>query len=218
MPEQKLSADDLKARRDALKKECKDYVPRRGGYGCQHYAKKGACARPDYFMCVVWLKQNPDEAEAMHANRAAEQKKSLPVAPPAPAPPPRRASGPRSMKDTVDDRRIEPMRPPRNQAQNADVYDLSSYGVKKQDGQRPMLERPELLTEAAIEKLAATGLEVTVNTASGTEVTLVPRLTDQDRCELTYELARTLVMVLQVFPGATLTALTNPKKEEEEAS
>jgi hypothetical protein len=94
---------------------------------------------------------------------------------------------------------------------NAHVYDLSR--TVKSDGKRHLLDKPELLTEEAVEALIARNIEVTVKTDVGAEVVLVPKYTEQERCELSYRDARTLVMVLQVFPSATLEQITKPTEE-----
>lgn len=152
-------------------------------------------------MCEEWERRNPSQ---------------LPVAKSDPVTPPR-TPGPRatSMKDTVaDSAASEPPTPWKNSsARSAPVYDLSTIGRVQSDERRVLLERPELLTERAIDELSKAGFEITVTTTSGVEVTLVPDYTSQDRAELSFRNARTLVMVLQVFPGASIEALRKPNRE-----
>jgi hypothetical protein len=193
MAGRRLSREEVQKRRESLRSECRDYVPTRGGHQCQHYAGEGACKRPDYFMCVVWAKRNP---EAMyHVERPAKKSPS------------EKPSEPR--RDAVQPEEKYPSKPA-----TAQVYDLSAHGVARRDGGQHLLEHPELLTEAAVAALCKLGIEVTVKTSAGTEVTLVPELTEAERCELTFEHARTIVMVLQVFPGATIEHIVKPKKQE----
>jgi hypothetical protein len=195
MAGRRLSREEVQKRRAALRAECRDYAPTRGGYQCQHYAGDGACKRPDYFMCVVWAKRNP---EAMYH---VEQRKTEPKSRQEPESPPDKPQKPEEKY-------------PDKPTATAQVYDLSRHGVSKRDDGHHLLEKPELLTEEAIDALCKLGIEVTVKTSVGMEVTLVPKLTSADRCELTFEHARTLVMVLQVFPGATVQQIVKPKQEE----
>lgn len=199
MADRKLSREEVEKRRGSLREECKDYAPVRGGYQCQQYAGGGACERTDYFMCVVWAKRHPEEMyRVLQSERPQASTKRSEEEPPM-----------RSRRKRRPEPEPEPERPTKPGAQ---VHDISSYGVKKQEDGRHLLDQPELLTESAIASLCALGIEVTVKTATGVEVTLVPKLTSSTRCELTFEHARTLVMVLQVFPGATVEQITKPKE------
>jgi hypothetical protein len=87
--------------------------------------------------------------------------------------------------------------------------------VNKRDDGRHLLDKPELLTEAAVESLSKLGIEVTVTTKKGMEITLVPKLTSDERCELTFEHARTLVMLMQAFPGSTIEQIVKPDDNKE---
>ena len=194
MANRKLTREEVEKRRASLRAECRDYAPTRGGYQCQQYAGDGACKRDDYFMCVVWAKRNPEQM--YHVPNKADQ-----------------ASSPSAEKPELSVPSQQPEAKYPEKSPTAQVYDLSSHGVAKKDDGRHLLEKPELLTEQAIEALAALGIEVTVKTSCGMKVTLVPKLTDSERCELTFAQARTLVMVLQVFPGATVEQITKPKQE-----
>lgn len=192
-----LTLDDIKHRRAMVK--CVDYIPMRKHYRCQHYVDGGACGREDRFMCEEWEKRNPGKA------------------PPPPAAPAVSANTvARSMKDALLPMDTGPVALPdrgRSSRAHGDVYDLTSL-VKKTEQGRVLLERPELLTEHAVELLSRQGYEVAVTTEDGAEVTLVPAFTGADRAELTYALARTLVMILTVFKGATIKSLRKPDKEE----
>ena len=197
MSGKKLSRDEVEKRRAALRRECRDYAPTRGGYQCQHYAGKGGCKREDYFMCVVWAKRHPEQM--YHLEQSA------------------RPGSRRSQREQTPEQAqaaAEPTAEPVAQPPRAQVFDLARHGIEKHDDDRHLLAHPELLTEEAIEALCALGIEITVQTSTGMEVTLVPELTEKDRCELTFSHARTIVMVLQVFPGATVAQIVKPAQQE----
>ena len=204
MSTKKLTREEVQQKRDGLRSECEAYVPTRGGYKCQHYAGKGACSRPDFFMCVVWVRKHPEEAYHL------EDQKKPPPEPEKKAEPTLRRRG--STKDEYRAQPEESRKPVHKPSTN--IYDLTSYGVQKQEEDRHLLAQPELLTEQAVESLSQLGIEVTVKAANGTEVTLVPQLTGKERCELTFEHARALVMMLQVFPGATVEQIEKPDEEK----
>jgi hypothetical protein len=145
-------------------------------------------------MCVVWARRHPEEMYQ------AQQK-----------PKPRRSQQQQRKRDQP---KAQPAQLPEPDKPRAKVYDLPNCGVTEQGDGRHLLERPELLTEGAVDALCKLGIEVTVKTSAGMEVTLVPKLTSADRCELTFEHARTLVMILQVFPGATVQQITKPDHKE----
>jgi hypothetical protein len=159
-------------------------------------------------MCVIWVKRHPEEAEGLIHPQDAATPPLLASPRPEPDVPTERVRTPRK-------RRAAPSAPdPTPAPKNENVYSLSRAGVAELEQNRHLLEHPELLTEEAVDALAQRGIEVTVKTASGVDVVLVPKYTKQDRCELSYRDARTLVMTLQVFPGATLAEITKPNQEE----
>jgi hypothetical protein len=158
-------------------------------------------------MCVEWVRNNPG-----HELTAPVAAAAAPTTPPEP----KRSETTRSTRDKpVEPSEDEPYQPPPPRAgeRTGKVYDLNSIGRKVAGEKRIMLERPELLTEQAIEQLSKQGYEVTVTSSNGTTITIVPSYTDADRAELTYRDARTLVMVLQVFPNATIESLRKPNTE-----
>ena len=208
-----VTKEEVQRRRDAF--ECQDYVPIRDHYRCKQYVDGGSCTRDDYFMCVEWMNRNP------HHRIEPAVVAALPAGVEESSGRPPRGTG-RSTKGTHGEHATLPMadgEPTRRRAlageRSGVVYDLSSLGKKVEGDERIMLERPELLTEHAIEQLSNQGYEVTVATRSGTEVTLVPSYTQADRAELSYCDARTLVMVLQVFPDATIDSLRKPDEDRE---
>lgn len=208
MPSKKLDRAALEKKRQQLRGECEDYVPTRGGYRCQHYAQGGSCKRDDYFMCVIWAKRNPDKAPRepdplrrhTQVKGAAEPKGASSAQPRAD-----RGQAQRKQKDA--DRQ-------RGDAVSGRVFRLANVGVKTDPRGRHLVQSPELLTETAVEQLVKLGIEVQVQTSMGTTVTLVPERTTQDRCELTFRQARTLVMLLQIFPGATLAQISQIDQEQ----
>lgn len=213
----KLTRDEIEAKRAQF--SCDDYKPLPNDYKCQHYIKGGSCERDDYFMCVEWIKANPDKA------RAAERDARAAARPPAPVIPlsaqterqAPREKHLRMIQGDDTDSSLGTSKLPRARPGEAkgDVYDLKTLLRKPEDGSdKPLLAHPELLTEEAIGALEKQGIEVTVKTANGTEVTLVPAFTKSKRAELTWAHARSIVMVLQVFPGATIESISKPPKED----
>lgn len=193
MPEKKLSREQVQKRRENLRSECRDYAPTRGGYQCQHYAGKGACARDDYFMCVVWAKRHPEQMYHLDLR-----------------------DGEASTETSTATTAAHDQQPPPNEmrGKRRQVHDLEGGGAIKSEQGRHLLVKPELLTERAVEALSSLGLEVVVQTTSGGEVVIVPENTGQSRCEITFAHARTLVMILQVFPGASVKKIRSAGNKE----
>lgn len=183
-----MTKGNLKQRRAAIK--CKDYKPLPGKATCQHYDNGGACKRDDYFMCIEWVRKNPDAAIPQRS-----ETEPCPKRAPEPEPPvveqntvaPAKATGPEKA-----------------------VYDMMPAST--QMAKRAIVSTPELLTQQAVASLAATGVEATLKTADGESITLVPAYTDKDRPELSYEHARVLVVVMQVLPGTILESVDRPAK------
>lgn len=197
---------------------CDDYKPLPRDFRCQHYVKGGACSRSDYFMCIEWVKRNPEQAMAAQrqAERQAERARDTvrPTAAPVAEPPATKSERPvrqKHLRTLASDTEPGTKRRALPGESKGTVYDLST--VLKEGADRPLLEHPELLTEAAVEALEERGIEVTAKTANGNEITLVPAHTDNKRAELTWAHARTIVMILQVFPGATITSILKPTKK-----
>lgn len=106
----------------------------------------------------------------------------------------------------IDD--LEDERPKRG----GQLYDLTGVIRERGKAERPLVDKPELLTVEAVDALAELGIEVDFQ-VRGKVMTLVPAYTGQDRPELSYRDARTLVLVMQVFPGATVDSLRMPETE-----
>lgn len=222
-PPEAMTPEELAARRKKV--DCPSYKPVLRGYACQSYAGRGACKLPEYFMCVEWLKLNPDlplPARPVEPSDGGTQPGGTPVTgtnrvlgkifpkDPAADSQPRRE---RHKELRVINSPSETLSGSTTKAQReAAVYDLRPLTRTPNAGEQKqhILENPELLTEAAVDALSKTGYETTVDTKSGIQVTLVPTYTTEDRAELSYQDARTLVMVMQVFPGASITGLKKP--------
>lgn len=180
--------------------ECVDYTPLPGHYKCQHYAGKGACALDNYMMCVEWLKKNPDHAL------------TTPAKPESPEPAPRRERSDRKHLQVLDEERVDPG------LKETGVYELRAHGATvkaaSEPESRPLIEQPELLTEQQVDDFAKLGMEIELDTEHSGKVFLVPAYTGKDRTEFTFRDCRTLVTILQVFPGAKLEKIISPKREE----
>lgn len=176
--------------------ECKDYKKLPGSKRCQHFVEGGACRKPDYFMCVEWVKANPG--------------KSL-TAPETPSPKDDRRAEPRQAESSR--RMSEPKPKYLAKADNA-VYERSRDGSYQLwcGPKRTIFDRPELITVEAVDELARAGVEAEIKTAGGRTITLVPKYTSQERDEMTFRDARTLLVVMQIFPGSTLESFKKPKK------
>jgi hypothetical protein len=192
---------ELAMRRSLLLKQCDDYKYVDEGYQCQHYGGEGVCKRDDYFMCVVWLRKNPELAQrardAEDEKRRAQPRSNVVLLKPAPAESSPSTTAPVSTALSVA-------------AQKA-TYDTSPT----QGASRTVLEHPELLTPEAVDELKSRFSEVKMTTASGMDVHLVSAYTDQDRCELTFRGARTLLMIMQIFPDSALISLSKTLRESE---
>lgn len=205
---------EIQKRRDAV--ACIDYKPLENSAKCDFYISNGSCRRPERFMCEEWERRNPKLVEAARATvlkeqaeqkaeqTAAQGERAADAAARAPS-----GKHLRVLKEDADAEAAEqaPAPKPAPKPKRAPVYK-----VAQNDADRHILENPELLTEQAVEELAKTGFEITVKLLGGKEVTLVPKYTEADRAELSYGDARTLVMVLQVFPGASLESIRKPKE------
>jgi hypothetical protein len=218
---------------DALERErskmtCVDYRPLPGKVRCQHFVDGGTCARPDYFLCVEWLKANPHRdargpelplpperdsyAElARRAERRAEQAER------GPARERERPSRPGG-RSRADEEPRYPAHPPdepsRARGHSAPLYRLDRRPIEDIDGrgERPLIDHPELLSVQAIADITATGLEVDVQFRDRL-VTLVPAYTDRrgERAELSYHDARAIAVLAQALsPTATLVAIRPP--------
>lgn len=168
---------------------CSKYDAVPGTKRCRHYHANGACALPDEFMCIEWLKANGH------------------TAPPGTPPPP--PSPPPLTRTLFGEVRAEaPARP-------APIAKPSAQSIAA----RPTAPKPEsdasvvrTITDADIASFKALGLEVCVATAELGDVWIVPAHTGADRLELSVDHAALIAAVTSAFPGARVTALVRKPK------
>jgi hypothetical protein len=198
-----IDGSDLESRREAI--ECIDYLPIEGSVRCQRFVPDGGCELPAYFHCVEWLKVNPDRAIAVASKRSDDAAGSPVVVgrslQPAPVD---RGSEAKPDLCLIAARAV--IEPPKVGRQGGQLFDLRAHGatVAGRPGKPPLIDQPELLTEAQIDQLAGLGMEVELHTEHSGSIFLVPAYTGQERTEFTFHDCRTLVTLLQVFPGAKL--------------
>jgi len=186
---------------------CSDYHPIQGGSRCSKYAGNGACGRDDRFMCEEWARRNPHLAPALNdvldVQTSPKNVAQTGINGQSHEPQLETSSVPDSA--TVQDSGTDSSPPDAGSGKSYDIAHLVDVEKK-----RVLLSKPELLTEEAVADLSALGYETTVKTVHDQEITLVPGYTKKDRAEVSYKDARTLVMILQVFPGATIESLQKP--------
>lgn len=208
---------------------CPDYDPRDGSKTCRNWQKHDICRRADRVLCSVALTRRP----APQANRAREDVRRIheylghtedprpgchPYTqrdisrakecyrahvgsqdPPWREAPSAPASGSGVLGSPPASQPVPDPRLPLSASRNAYTRPRGT-----QTEPQPLVEHPELLTMESVDQLASLGLEACLETRAG-EVWLVPSYTDRDRQEISYQDARTLVIVMQAFPGSALT-------------
>lgn len=176
---------------------CPRYAPVSGSKRCQHYLKGGACALPDEFMCVEWLKANghtvPEPLPPVEAVRE---------------PPP--ATQPPSPTSKVDrDLFGQPVKrtaPPQPQ------HDDEPETRRVPEREAPVVRN---LTDEDVASFEALGVEVCLATEGCGEVWLVPEYTGRDdRKEISVRDAATLAAVCSAFPGARVTSYERPAADD----
>ncbi|MBC7174052.1 MAG: hypothetical protein H5U40_16540 [Polyangiaceae bacterium] len=170
---------------------CEKYT-RGEGKRCVHYVSNGACALPDEFMCVEWLKANG--SKAAH---------SLPVVTEASKPVARDLFG-NPLSDVA-----EPAPAP-----NAAAPTLIAVAPKPDADATPIVDVDQLrgFTSEDIDSFKALGVEVLLRSETYGEVWLVPAYTGRDRTEITPEHAATLARVMSVFPGSHIVSFAKTEK------
>lgn len=165
--------------------ECPKYRPLPGSKRCQHYLDGGACALPDEFMCVEWLKANGQK-----------------VAPPAPPPvePPPAAARPEQARDLFG----APVPPPVSKEPAKKKAEPAASPPAPPDlPAAPPLAR---ISDEDLASFKALGVEVCIESEGIGQVWLVPEYTGKDRKEISVEHAATLRLVVDAFPGSKVTA------------
>ena len=183
---------------------CPHYEPKPGSKRCRHYLEGGACARPDEFMCVEWLKANGHAA--LPPSPTAETVPERDGAAPAPA---ERARPTDLFGNSLPD-------PPVTTA--ASTKAASPARSQRADVPTDGEERPAPrgLTTEDIDSFKALGVEVCMRSDAFGEVWLVPDYTGNGRKEITPEHAATICRVLEAFPGSQVVSFEkNPKPDKE---
>jgi len=164
---------------------CPHYDPLPGSKRCRSYLEGGACARPDEFMCVEWLKANG------HA-----------VPPPAPGP--KRDEGNRDLFGKP----VPESEPP---APKSDAAPTQPDGPTSKKPEVPLVRQ---ITDEEIASFKALGAEVCLRSDEIGEVWLVPDYTGADRREISVEHAATLAAVCAAFPGAKVVSFERNDHDE----
>jgi hypothetical protein len=171
--------------------ECPKYRPLPGSKRCQHYLDGGACALPDEFMCVEWLKANGQKV----APPAPRIETSPPKDPPAPA------AKPNEPARDLFGAPVSPAvskEPAKKKAEPA-----ASPSAPPDLPAAPPLAR---ISDEDIASFKALGVEVCIESEGIGQVWLVPEYTGQDRKEISVEHAATLRLVVDAFPGSKVSA------------
>ena len=180
---------------------CPHYEPVPGSKRCRHYLKNGACARPDEFMCVEWLKVNGHRVPEPAGEPASESKgrdgeeRRRPTdlfGNPLPEPPPA-------------ERTVSASPPPSGRASSPSQAAASRAPVDG-SGEAEDAPLPRGLTTDDIESFKALGVEVCLRSEAFGEIWLVPRYTGKDRKEITPEHVATICRVIEAFPGSRVVA------------
>ncbi len=204
----------MTAARTRLPITCGQYEPDHDGRRCRHYGGRGACALPDEFMCVEWLKANghsvvpagpvpppithnffgdPMPAEpppVAHPPTSPAQKAPSPPVPPGATAATGPTSGPASPAPSATPPPSVPLVPPRSLAP-----------LPRKASQAQVLLT---VSDADIASFKALGVEVHLVGTQVGEVWLVPAYTGQDRAELSIEHAALLAAICSTFPGASV--------------
>jgi len=177
---------------------CAKYT-RSEGKRCVHYVSNGACALPDEFMCVEWLKVNGPKPAADAPNPSPVVETPTPQA-----------------RDLFGDPIAPSAEPPKPKPAAVVAHIASKPGAE------PTIDVDRLrgFTTEDIESFKALGVEVQLHSEIYGELWLVPAYTGKPRKEITPEHPATVMRVLSVFPGSHVVAFektTNPERQERPA-
>ncbi len=169
---------------------------------CRHYLKGGACALPDEFMCVEWLKAN-GHAVPPAAPAASETEQVESTAQPA-----AKAATDLFGNALPDPRPATSPNPARSPAP------VRTHPAVEEADERPATRG---LTTEDIESFKALGVEVCLRSEAVGDVWLVPEYTGRDRKEITPEHAATLCRVVEAFPGSQVVSFEKPPENDKQA-
>ena len=178
---------------------CPRYDAPPGEKRCRHYVKGGACALPDEFMCLEWLKANG------HAVPPAA------LTPTETTPEPKAQAGPATDLLGRPLPEPEPARPRKAEPPAPSTRRLQQV---EQPEERPPLRG---LTDEDIASFKALNAEACLRSEAFGEVWLVPEYTGRDRKEITPEHAATICQVLQAFPGSQVVSFEKSPQTDKEA-
>jgi hypothetical protein len=193
---------------------CSRYDPVPGTKRCKHYLKGGACALPDEFMCVEWLKANGHHVPPPLPPLAPVEAKSPsePTPTPTPAPP----SSPTQPRPDRTERDLfgAPVRPRPAARSSSEPEPASSERSRPEPDPRdvPVVHN---LSDEDIASFKALNVEVCLATEDCGEIWLVPEYTGRaDRKEISARDAATLAAVCSAFPGARVTSFEKTPADE----
>lgn len=174
---------------------CPHYDPPPGEKRCRHFIANGACARPDVFMCVEWLKANGPQAPASE--------------PPTPEVVP---------DDRPRDLFGHPLPDPPKPPPPAAKPEVAIVTPTLEPAPEPPLVRN--VTDEEIASFKALGVEVCIASETLGDVWIVPEYTGADRREFTVQHAATLTAICAAFPGAKVVHCekAKPKQPDEPES
>lgn len=199
---------------------CGKYEADHDGRRCRHYGGRGACALPDEFMCVEWLKANghpvapagPVPPPITHnffgdpmPVEPSPSTSPLPVPPqqkaPSPPVPPGATAAPEPISAPASPAPVSPAPPalPPSSAPSVPPRPLALLPRKASQAQVLLT-----VSDADIASFKALGVEVQLVGTQAGEVWLVPAYTGQDRAELSVEHAALLAAICSAFPGASV--------------
>lgn len=183
--------------------ECRHYEPLPGSRRCKHYLDGGACARPDEFMCVEWLRANGHTVPAPAAAPVAAPA-AAPVAASAAAPVLSAASTPVPDASVERDLLGQPLAPRLEKQRVAPAPAPAAVQAPASD-----VALVRHLTDEEITSFRALGVEVCLASEHCGEVWIVPEYTGRgDRRELRVDHAATLTAICAAFPGAKVVSFT----------
>ena len=161
---------------------CPRYEALPGRKHCRDYLEGGACARPDEFMCVEWLKVNGHGGTTHGPN----------------------SQTPGDLFGRQTAKHQKPMRTSCTQQRPTAARPLPPPVVHEPISGR---EPQRAMTTDDIDSFKALGVEVCLESDSLGEVWLVPEYTEADRREITPEHTAAIARVMAAFPGAKVVSL-----------